>query len=98
VTDTDARLWHPWLRINRLLRVMLQTRWSAEAWSQVRVEFRKALALRSGDPARGVVQLGLMTDQRGPTAHGGARVRQVLDALVQSRYLNHDAQAGNCSM
>src|SRR6516225_6083739 len=26
---------------------MLQTRWSAEAWAQVRVEFRKALALRS---------------------------------------------------
>jgi len=44
VTDTDARLWH---RINRVLRVMLQTRWSAEAWSQVRVEFMKALALRS---------------------------------------------------
>jgi len=21
VTDTDARLWHPWLRINRVLRV-----------------------------------------------------------------------------
>jgi hypothetical protein len=30
-----------------VLRVMLQTRWSAEAWSRVRVEFRKALALRS---------------------------------------------------
>jgi len=43
----DARLWHPWLRINRVLRVMLHTRWSAEAWSQVRVEFRRALALRS---------------------------------------------------
>jgi hypothetical protein len=26
---------------------MLQTRWSTEAWSQVRVEFRRALALRS---------------------------------------------------
>jgi len=26
---------------------MLQTRWSAEAWSQVRLEFKKALALRS---------------------------------------------------
>jgi hypothetical protein len=47
VNDTDARLWHPWLRINRVLRVMLHTRWSAEAWSVVRVEFRKALALRS---------------------------------------------------
>jgi hypothetical protein len=45
--DTDVRLWHPWLRINRVLRVMLQTRWSAEAWSQIRVEFKRALALRS---------------------------------------------------
>jgi hypothetical protein len=44
---TDARLWHRWLCINRVLRVMLHTRWSAEAWSQVRVEFRRALALRS---------------------------------------------------
>jgi len=44
---TDARLWHPWLRINRVLRRMLHTHWSAEAWAQVRVEFRKALALRS---------------------------------------------------
>jgi predicted nucleic acid-binding protein len=35
---------------------MLRTRWSAEAWSQVRLEFKRALALRS-DPARGVVQL-----------------------------------------
>ena len=47
MTDTDARLWRPWLRTNRVLRVMLQTRWSAEAWSQVRVEFRKVLTLRS---------------------------------------------------
>ena len=47
MTDTDARLWHLWLRIHRVLRVMLHTRWSAEAWAQVRVEFRKALALRS---------------------------------------------------
>jgi len=47
VTASDARLWHPWLRINRVLRVMLQTRWSTEAWSQVKAEFQKALALRS---------------------------------------------------
>ena len=37
-TMNDARLWHPWLRINRVPRVMLHTRWSAEAWSVVRVE------------------------------------------------------------
>ena len=41
--DTDERLWHPWLRINRVLRVMLRTRWSTEAWPQVRAEFKKAL-------------------------------------------------------
>jgi hypothetical protein len=47
MSATDARLWHPWLRINRMLRVMLRTRWSAETWAVVRVEFRKTLALRS---------------------------------------------------
>ena len=47
MTDSDARLWHPWLRINRVLRVMLQTRSSPEAWSVVRVQFRRAVALRS---------------------------------------------------
>jgi hypothetical protein len=47
VNESDARLWHPWLRINRVLRVMLQTRWSAEAWAEVRIQFKKALALRS---------------------------------------------------
>ena len=42
------RRWqHPRLRINRVLRVMLHTRWSAEAWAEIRVEFKKALALRS---------------------------------------------------
>jgi hypothetical protein len=44
---TDARLWYPWLRINRVLRVMLHTRWSTEAWSEVRVKFKPAVALRS---------------------------------------------------
>ena len=47
VNDTGARLWHPWLRIDRVLRVMLHERWSAEAWPQVKAEFKKALALRS---------------------------------------------------
>ena len=46
MNNSDARLWHPWLRINRVLRVMLQMRWSAEAWSVNRVEFRRALSLR----------------------------------------------------
>jgi hypothetical protein len=46
-TFLHAGRWHPWLGINRVLRAMLRTRWSEEAWSQVRVEFTKALALRS---------------------------------------------------
>ena len=47
MTDTDARLWHPWLRINRVLGVMLQRRSSTKEWSAVRLELRKAVALRS---------------------------------------------------
>jgi len=47
ITGKQPRPRHPWLRIHRVLCVMLQTRWSAEAWSVVRVEFRRALALRS---------------------------------------------------
>ncbi len=57
MSDTDARLWHPWLRTNRVLRTMLHEHWSAEAWQNVRVEFRKALALEESDSARRVVQL-----------------------------------------
>ncbi len=45
--NPDERIWHPWLRINRVLRAMLTTRWSAEAWPQVKAEFKKALALKS---------------------------------------------------
>ncbi len=41
------------------LRVMLHTRWSAEAWPLVKAEFKKAIALRFG--ARG----GLLTQKRG---------------------------------
>ncbi len=37
MNDTHARLWHPWLRINRVQRVMLTTRWSAEAWPRGRL-------------------------------------------------------------
>jgi hypothetical protein len=45
--DTDERLWHPWLRINRVLREILRERWSAEGGQQIQAEFAKALALRS---------------------------------------------------
>ena len=46
MNDTDARLWHPWLR-NQPRLARDAARWSAEAWSQVRVEFKRALAMQS---------------------------------------------------
>src|SRR5207245_4931727 len=55
---------HPWLRINRVLRLMLHTRWSAAAWSQVRVEFKEGARAQEPDPARRVVQL-IVTDRLG---------------------------------
>jgi hypothetical protein len=64
VNVNDARLWHPWLRVNRVLGVMLHTRWSAEAWAQVRVEFKGALGLRSEFGAR-TGSTRPVTDQRG---------------------------------
>jgi hypothetical protein len=53
LNETHVRLLHPWLGINRLLRVMLHTHWSAEAWAQVRVEFEGA-RIAERDPAGGV--------------------------------------------
>jgi hypothetical protein len=32
--------------INRVLRVMLHTRWGADEWPTVKVEFKRALAIR----------------------------------------------------
>jgi hypothetical protein len=48
---TDARLWHPRLRLNRVLRVMLHTPWSGEQWSVVMIG--KAVALRGQIPRAG---------------------------------------------
>jgi hypothetical protein len=44
---TDARLWQPRLRINRVLRAMLHTGWSGKAWLVARVEFSRAFDMRS---------------------------------------------------
>jgi hypothetical protein len=44
----DARLWHPWLRINRVLRVMLHTRWSAEFTKALVSLFRTGRAAPRG--------------------------------------------------
>jgi hypothetical protein len=102
VTDIDARLWHPWLRINRVLRVMLHTRWSAEAWAVVRVEFR-ALALRERDSARGLVQLSASrrnvvllhsattcSEPRGGRARKIAELRGASAGRFPSRWGHHE--------
>ena len=70
MNDTDVRLWHPWLRINRVLCVMLHTRWSAEAWSEVRVEFRRVLALR-GQIRRMTLLVELEEFVQDHQSHGG---------------------------
>src|SRR5437899_2483063 len=83
VNDTDVRLWHPWLRINRVLRAMLRTRWSAEAWTQVRVEFKKALALRSqSDSARGVVHVDLVKE-----LHAGRPLAVAVPHVIEARLM-----------
>jgi hypothetical protein len=70
----DARLWHPRLRINRVLRVMLHRRWSGEAWSALRLEFRKASRAAEPDLACGVVSTRLVT---APSSRGAMLVRVV---------------------
>jgi len=66
---------HPWLRINRVLRVMLHTRWSAEAWSGV--EFKKALAPpRSENPA-----CGLVIHENAPGPRASSRYRAAVMPL-----------------
>jgi hypothetical protein len=48
---------HPWLRINRALRVMLQTRRSVEAGFSGQDRVQEGARAVERDPARGVVQL-----------------------------------------
>jgi len=80
VNRSDARLWHPWLRINRVLRVMLQTRWSALAWSVVRVELRRALAPRSQIRRAGT----LAVDVRRAASWSPRSVRHTINHKVAS--------------
>jgi len=39
-------VWHPWVRIQRLLRSMLRTPWDAETWARIKPEIKNALAER----------------------------------------------------
>jgi hypothetical protein len=45
--STQARLWHPWLRIERVLRSILRGEWDDDAWSQIRPEIRRVFAERA---------------------------------------------------
>ena len=53
VNDTDARLWHPWLRINRVLRAMLHERWSAGGVASGEGRVHQGGRAQERDPARG---------------------------------------------
>ena len=55
-TADSARLWHLWLRIQRLIRVILGTRWNADEWPIVKAQLRNAL---DADRAGGLVQLSM---------------------------------------
>jgi hypothetical protein len=45
--EQTRRLWHPWLRIQRVIRVILETRCGADEWPIVKAELRNALKERS---------------------------------------------------
>jgi len=59
VTDTDARGWHPWLRINRVLRTMLHTRWSAGGVVADPDRVQAGARVAERDSARMVVRLAV---------------------------------------
>jgi ATP-dependent DNA ligase len=73
----DAAVANPWLRINRVLRVILHTPWSTAAWAEVRVEFRKALAPDGLEAWKQVIERGyegyVAKDERSPYEGGATR-------------------------
>jgi hypothetical protein len=78
LTDS-AHLCHPRLRVNRVLRVMLRTRWSAEAWSEVRVKFKRG--------ARGWF---IHENASGVKAVLSRSPRQQRPSIIHSRTFTHD--------
>ncbi len=40
-------LWHPWLRVQRVLWAILTERWSADTWEQLKPEIPNVFAERS---------------------------------------------------
>jgi hypothetical protein len=85
MSDTDARLWHPWLDINRVLRVMLRTHieHGGAVPCQGRVQAGARVAER--DPARGLIQLAEQeTATSDRAARSGAMELQAGDLLADA--------------
>jgi hypothetical protein len=90
---TDARLWHPWLRINRVLRVMLHTRWSAEAWSMVRSSSRRrsrcgARSRVPADEGHGVLRAELSKSKEPRDLPLTSAIKQILERRWQARLVS----------
>ena len=47
IRSTSAGTWHPYLRVTRVIRTILPTRWDPAAWTLAKPELAKALAERS---------------------------------------------------
>ena len=47
MAEALTHVWHPWLRIQRLLRAILTGDWNAEAWKQLNPEIPKLFAEQS---------------------------------------------------
>ena len=44
----NERVWHPWVRVNRILRtVLMTTSWDAEQWPVAKLVLRRTLTERS---------------------------------------------------
>ena len=46
-TLVNERVWHPWLRVNRVIRAVLTTSWDAEQWPVAKRALRRTLMGRS---------------------------------------------------
>jgi hypothetical protein len=77
MNETDARLWRPWLRINRVLCVMLHTRSSAEAWA-------RQLGLSQRNDLRPRLRLGVTPVEAAEPGGGIRRDVAVVDGVIQN--------------
>ena len=93
----DARLWHPWLRINRVLRVMLHTRFVITVMCRIS-RLRRASVCVLGRDAEWMLRLrhpfvsalklaqALRTDRAGRSA---ARWPVACESSLPSTHLRH---------